>query len=61
MINAPQGSVASDIQQVEDLNDNDRNSELDQPPIINDMTNLHLDDVNFSSNAYQHRYFDLFH
>jgi hypothetical protein len=46
VINAPQGSVASDVQQVEDLID----PNIDQQPMI--------DDVNFSSNA---RYFDIFH
>jgi hypothetical protein len=47
MINAPQGSIASDIQQVEDLSDNDRNSDMEQidnqQPIIDDISNLNLD------------------
>lgn len=50
MINAPQGSVASDIQQIED---NDGNSDIEQ--------NTNVDDINFSSNAYHSRYFDIFH
>jgi len=41
IINAPQCSIASDIQQIEDLNDNDGNSDIEQPPIIND----NLDEV----------------
>jgi hypothetical protein len=57
MINVPQGSIASDIQQVEDLNESD----IDPQPIVNDINNLNLDDVNISSNAYRHRYFDIFH
>ncbi len=57
MINTPQGSIASDVQQVEDLNDPD----IDQQPIISDMNNLNLDDINFSSNAARDRYFDIFH
>jgi len=36
IINTPQGSIASDIQQIEDLNDNDQ-----QP----DINNLNLDEV----------------
>jgi hypothetical protein len=57
MINTPQGSIASDVQQVEDLNDPD----IDQQPIISDINNLNLDDINFSSNAARDRYFDIFH
>jgi hypothetical protein len=45
MINVPQGSIASDIQQSEDLNDNDGNSDIEQQPIINDINNLNLDEV----------------
>ena len=56
MINVPQASIASDIQQVEDLNE----SEVDPQPIPTDIEQLHLDDANISSNAYRHRYFDLF-
>ena len=56
MINVPQGSIASDIQRVEDLPDSD----IDQQPIVTEMNNLNLDDVNFSSNATRYRYFDLF-
>ena len=46
MINAPQGSVASDVQQVEDLSDNDRNSNTEQvdnqQSIIDEVNNLQL-------------------
>ncbi|CAF1461309.1 unnamed protein product [Rotaria sp. Silwood1] len=93
IINAPQGSIASDVQKVEDLNDNDRNSDIeqiynqqtihddeppiqsdeqpihnDEQPIIDTINNLNLDsdqksfdDINFSSNAYRQRYFNIFH
>jgi hypothetical protein len=66
MINVPQGSIASDIQQVEDLSYTDKNSDIEQvdsqQPIINDINNLNLDtdEINFSANAYQQRFFDMF-
>lgn len=53
VINVPQASIASDVQQVEDLNESEE-------PISTDIDQLHLDDANISSNAYRHRYFDLF-
>jgi len=47
MINAPQGSIASDIQPIEDLSDNDRNSDIEQidnqQSVIDDISNLNLD------------------
>ena len=51
IINVPQGSIASDIQQVEDLNDMDKNSDIEQidnqEKIENDeqtiINNLNLD------------------
>ena len=52
VINVPQASIASDVQQVEDL---------DPQPLTTDLDQLHLDDENVSSNAYRYRYFDLFH
>lgn len=55
-IHVPQASIASDVQQVEDLNE----SEHDPQPISTDIDQLHLDETNISSNAYRHRYFDLF-
>ncbi len=45
IINAPQGSIASDIQQIEDLNDND----IEQQPIIND----NLDEVSLIIEFYK--------
>ena len=43
IINVPQGSIASDIQQVEDLSDNEQ---IDtQQAIVNDINNLNLDEV----------------
>jgi hypothetical protein len=58
MINVPQGSIASDIQQIEDLSD--KNSEFEQP-IINDINNLNLDndEINISSNAYRQEFFNI--
>ncbi|CAF0774804.1 unnamed protein product [Adineta steineri] len=68
MINVPQGSIASDIQQVEDLNDNDIEQIDNQQSIVDDINNLNLDtdeksfdDINMSSNAYRQQFFDLFH
>jgi len=49
IINAPQGSIASDIQQIEDLNDNDGNSDIEQQPIIND----NLDEVSLIIEFYK--------
>jgi hypothetical protein len=59
MINAPQGSIASDIQQADDISDIDRNSDIEQnndqqlfdihensnqdQPITDDINNLKLD------------------
>ncbi|UJR37295.1 hypothetical protein I4U23_030004 [Adineta vaga] len=46
MISAPQGSIASDVQQADDLNDNDRNSDIvqidNQQPLIDNINDLKL-------------------
>jgi hypothetical protein len=55
IINVPQGSIASDIQQIEDLNDNDGNSDIEQQPI----SNLNLDEVS-SIIAFYKVIFDFF-
>ena len=59
MINVPQGSIASDVQQVEDLNEIEANSDVvdQQHEIVSEMSNLHVDEVNYTSNAYRHGYF----
>jgi len=56
MINVPQGSIASDVQQVEDLNEIEANSDVvdQQHEIVSEMSNLHVDEVNYTSNAYRH-------
>ena len=47
MISAPQGSIASDVQQADDLNDNDTYSETEQidhqQPMVDEMNSLKLD------------------
>ncbi|CAF1492486.1 unnamed protein product, partial [Adineta ricciae] len=75
MISAPQGSIASDVQQADDPNDSDTYSDTEQinhqQPMVDEMNNLNLDangtsekffdDINVSSNAYRERFFDRFH
>ena len=47
MISAPQGSIASDVQQADDSNDNDTFSDIEQTdhqqPMVDEMNNLNLD------------------